>query len=320
MDQVSTHSFKALGRTIEVSGTTPALLAWLDDRWNFPEKANALESNWTFQINQVQSPHANFPDLPAKTLFFNDFPIGIRQSGANHFWVGDKEGGSQINILENLIKIETWGFDSQNRSAGTALFTALIEAMTVSGLVHIHACVAKNPQGQTFAFTAPSGTGKSTTLLSLIKAGWTPVAEDFSWIDPDSLGVFGWDRGISLLEDSKEKLLEWKPNLPYKVLETQKYFFEYQHFGGSNDGTFASIVELSRDSSIPSSSKILSKLQTGLLLWQAASVPLSKKAQEVVSGLVSRVSTASLGAGVTLGNSPVAGVINSLDPFDSRDL
>jgi ABC-type nitrate/sulfonate/bicarbonate transport system ATPase subunit len=56
--------------------------------------------------------------------------------------------------------------------------------------------------GEATALTAQSGTGKTTTLLRLIAAGWTPLAEDLAWLDPDSLTLYGWDRGIRLWQET----------------------------------------------------------------------------------------------------------------------
>lgn len=124
--------------------------------------------------------------------------------------------------------IRAWGELQSHHFA--ALYLALNEALRASGLIPLHAAVVVR-KGEATALVAPSGTGKTTTLLRLLAAGWTPLAEDLSWLDPDSLTVYGWDRGIRLWQETIDRFLPHLMDAPWTTDPDGKRFLAYENLG-----------------------------------------------------------------------------------------
>ncbi|MHB1170197.1 MAG: hypothetical protein ACYC28_13035, partial [Longimicrobiales bacterium] len=115
-------------------------------------------------------------------------------------------------------------------AARAALYTVLTEAVRASGLVPLHgAAIARRDEAT--LLLGPSGTGKTTTLLRAINAGWSPLAEDLLWLDPDSLHVYGWDRGIRLWPGTTNGLVPGIPESDWDVAPDGKLFLPWRRVG-----------------------------------------------------------------------------------------
>lgn len=101
------------------------------------------------------------------------------------------------------------------------------EAVRASGLLPLH-CAAAVPSGEAGAtvLLGSKGTGKSTALVRLASAGWSPVCEDFAWLDPRALRLYGWDREVRLLPDALERLGPL-PTSPARVVADPKLLLSY---------------------------------------------------------------------------------------------
>ncbi|HEX7051157.1 MAG TPA: ATP-binding protein [Longimicrobiales bacterium] len=89
------------------------------------------------------------------------------------------------------------------------------------------------------AFLGPSGTGKSTTLLRLARAGWTPLAEDLSWVEPHTLTLYGWDRGVRLWPGTLEAFLPELLGAGWTTGPDGKLFLGYDALARRNAGRAA---------------------------------------------------------------------------------
>src|SRR5690606_29170518 len=146
----------------------------------------------------------------------------------------------------------------------TALYIAICEALRASGLLPLHAAVAVPPAGSVdwqppavppaadeggampppaIAFLGGRGAGKSTTLVHLVRAGWTPVAEDVCWVDPEAFVVYGWDRGVRLRRPAIEAFFPDLGSAPLVPEPDGKFLLGYEHLlccgagrGGRGEG------------------------------------------------------------------------------------
>jgi hypothetical protein len=158
-----------------------------------------------------------------------------------------------------------------------AVLLALCEAVRASGLMPLHAAVATRG-AQAVAFLAPSGTGKSTTLVRAIRAGWTPVAEDFAWLDPETLAVYGWDRGIRLWSEGLA-LVGGADGERWRAGADGKLFADYGSLGmhAVRYATLTRLALLTRDGERPSRREPLAPREAVRALWEATGVPLAPR-------------------------------------------
>jgi hypothetical protein len=251
-----------LGRELRARLHTPALARWLRTRWLFEEHQLTAHP---YRISLEESLHRP-PDLPRA----EGEPIVIRLPGIELAWWEDgvwwqtggeiatpaevagaaaggadaeiaavyspevaagtvqKAAGVAVRFGTDQAEIRVWGRLQPHHLA--ALYLALSEALRASGLIPMHAAVVVRNDEAT-ALAAPSGTGKTTTLLRLLAAGWTPLAEDLAWLDPDSLTLFGWDRGIRLWPEAIERFLPHLADAPWTTDPDGKLFLSYQDLG-----------------------------------------------------------------------------------------
>ena len=165
--------------------------------------------------------------------------------------------------------------------------------MRGSGLLPLHAAAAGR-NAQACAFIGPSGTGKSTTLLRAVAAGWTALAEDFVWIDPASSQVYGWDRGLRLLPDSLKALPvalaqhHWKTHpdgkhwVPFEALEA------FQGFE-SKAVPLSRVAVLVRDSDRMSTWSACPRHLGVQSLWSAAGLALTRAGTQATGYQLSRL-------------------------------
>jgi hypothetical protein len=279
--------FEILGRALIVTGSiSESLEAGLRSRWDFPEyrcdpHPFKLEiTNGAMPIGFPTSASSSTLELFAGTVeCWNLEPI---------IWIGDVTTGIRIELLEGQMIAHTWGVP-----ANVELFhLAIAEGLRASGLISLHASIAAR-DGQALAFLGPSGRGKTTTLLRSLEAGFVPVCEDFAWCDPDTLEVFGFDRGLRLLPDTA-KFFESQFGITPSIWQVDKWFVPYSSLKFERRAVnLKTIALLERDPEQPTGFGVLSKREAALAFWEASGMPLSRSVQDRVSqriaGMVSRL-------------------------------
>ena len=111
----------------------------------------------------------------------------VWRRGARRSWMtGDRHAGVRLTLAPSAARIRVWNADAP--ATVLAFRVALCEAMRSAGLAPLHAAVAER-SGRATAFLGPSGVGKSTVLRQAVEQGWTPLADDFAWLEPGSLAI-----------------------------------------------------------------------------------------------------------------------------------
>src|SRR5690606_782475 len=217
---VGSPDFAVLGRQFHCHVETSAVLAWLDRHWRRDEHA-APPHGYAVELVEeagrvdaaVGAPGAAGDAESASLLAGDDgsglvagwepevvrLPDGITLSWARRanewVWRGG-EAYVHLRLGDDGARVRfRFGAD-----IFPALYAAVTEALRASGLLPLHAAVVVS-DGVATALAAPSGTGKTTTLLRLLSRGWSPLAEDLSWLDPGTGTLYGWDRGLRLWSD-----------------------------------------------------------------------------------------------------------------------
>lgn len=280
-----TLAFPLLGRSLHARLHSPALAGWLNERWHFPEH-NAPGHPYRIGLTETFGRPATLPD-PTGTPVTAELP-GITLQWWHHercWQTGGPEAGVAVYFEPEGARIEVWsaggsglvansGHDpapGPNTGSATpegtgattphhslypalypALYLALNEALRASGLIPLHAAILTR-DGLATALVAPSGTGKSTTLLRAIAAGYTPLAEDLSWLDPETFTIYGWDRGIRLWPATIERLLPQLADAPWTTDADGKLFLEYSVLGAPRHpmAMLKSVIRLERDRNRP---------------------------------------------------------------------
>ncbi|HEX8358820.1 MAG TPA: hypothetical protein VF613_01780 [Longimicrobium sp.] len=269
--------FSILGRTLRADGLPPPLDAWLRTHWRFDYEVEDAGFSITLE------PCAPPPELPAPTappVRAPGIELPCRVLGDDHWHIGDERAGVRLRLRAGGSEIAFWGAEPS-----AALFVAIYESLRASGLVPLHASVLAR-DGEATALTACSGTGKSSTLVQAIGAGWQPIAEDFAWLEPGSLRLFGWDRGVHLWPDARQRfaagLSRWAPGpegklfLPWDALAEPR----------PRVARLATLALLERDPARPSAWEPLPPRDAVRALWEAIGVPLSETSRRAVSALL----------------------------------
>jgi hypothetical protein len=239
--------------------------------------------------------------VPGRTLAFRN---------AGRIWEMDDAGaGLRLELRGGASGIELWGCDGGGDLAALyhGLYVALSEALRASGLVPLHAAVAALG-GETVAWLGASGIGKSTTLLNAVGAGWRAIAEDLCWLEPGTLRVYGWDRGVRCWPKTLHQLF---PQLGEgQPMPDGKRLIPYDRLGAddSRTGILTRLAVLGRDTDGPSRWEPATAREVVKSLWEATGVPLAEGSREVAAAAVTRLSRLPV-ARLVLGNSapPLAG-------------
>ncbi len=303
--------FAILGRSLDVQGM-PELHDWLRTYWHFDE--HDLPQH-PFQIRV--EPADELPPLPDAGRIVAGIP-GFQltwQHTADTWQTRTGRTTTRLSLQPAHACITVAVDDYGERSAGTshesgatapsdegtgdaaaraALYTVLTEAVRASGLVPLHgAAVARGDEAT--LLLGPSGTGKTTTLLRAIKTGWSPLAEDLVWLDPESLRVYGWDRGIRLWPGTTHDLVPGIPESDWDVAPDGKLFLPWQRVGHRTPtARLTRIVLLERDpidgTDVPDNAMSPLEPQHAVrVLWEAAGVPLPAKSRARLGEWIARL-------------------------------
>ena len=299
----SALTFAVLGRRFAARQVSLRLAEWLRAGWDFPE-LSAPSHPFAIDLDVVASAPAGARDdwarlevvVPGRTIRF--------RSDGRCWETGDEAAGLRMELRGDGAAIELWGSERQADPVALhhGLYVALSEALRSSGLVPLHAAVAA-PDDAAVAWLGASGIGKSTTLLHAVETGWRPVAEDLCWLEPATLRVYGWDRGVRCWPDTLERffpLLRGAEPAP-----DGKRIIRYDRLGASSPrtGTLARLALLVRASEGPSRWEAATARDLVRSLWEATGVPLSDRSREVTADAVVRLSRLPVSK-LVLGNTP----------------
>ena len=201
-------AFPILGRSFEADDVGERLAGWLVHHWRreHPEAPFSRDRILLQCHEGPDLPNALCARLPATHDPDADAakPVHVAVDGERaEALLGSLAGGAYLELDPGAARVRAWGVAGPGDPGRGPLLVALHEAVRASGLLPLHCAAAVRPgdAGAT-AFVGPSGVGKSTTLLTLVQAGWAPVCEDFAWLDPETLWAFAWDHDVRLLPDA----------------------------------------------------------------------------------------------------------------------
>jgi hypothetical protein len=321
-------AFPILGRSFVGHGVPEPLRGWLLEQWwrpehSLPARRFAIGLEWTAS----DSASAPAQGEPVRALV----PGGVltwRSSGGQWEWRGDGATGVRLTLEPEQARIHVWGTSARDAELFTALYIAICEALRASGLLPLHAAVAAPPGGTVawrppappstpgdpaaaapaaMAFLGGRGAGKSTTLLHFARAGWTPVAEDLCWIDPDARVLYGWDRGVRLQRAAIEAFFPELSGAPWVAEPDGKLLIRYDDLachglasggpgGGGRGaseaarrGTLAGVTLLHRAAGGGSGWDPLPARDAVRALWEAVGVPLGAAARQTAAAWIGTV-------------------------------
>jgi hypothetical protein len=189
-------------------------------------------------------------------------------------WLGTGKAGCRVRW--DGSEVEVWGSSS---GYNMPLYLGIVEALRALGWVPLHGAALIEADSAVF-YTAKSGTGKTTTMLSALLAGQRPVTEDTAILDARSGMLYGLDRGLNLLPDTYQRFKQALPEPSHLDPVTGKRFIPFAALGHAlKPARLRRVVQLSRDLSQPSQWSTLSPVQASLALWEATGVPLIPQSQ-----------------------------------------
>jgi hypothetical protein len=288
--------FSILGRAFHVTGAPPPLADWLHAHWDFPEHAVAPHA-YTISLDVRDAP----PSSVARPV---GTPVAVTVQGItlnwhstrSTWWLDAPDGGLSLTVGPSSSRVDAWGRWEGDAAPALypALYLALSESLRASGLLPLHTAAAAR-DGLVTLFLGQSGTGKSTTVLRAAEQGWTPLAEDTVWLDPTPLFVAGWDRGIRLWPEGRDRFAASLTNARWRPDAGGKLVLDYGQFGGTaaRHGTLARIAVLAREESRAPGWEPLAPHEIVRALWEATGVPLVTDTRtwvaRVISSLLPRV-------------------------------
>ena len=242
--------FSILGRPLVARVRTPSLASWLSRQWSFPEHA-LTPVPYAIHLEEVDAPPEPLVGTPVSVPLHRMTLSALAGDGGDVWYFGGERTGVRLRIGEAESHIAVWGVASGKDSGATfaALFVSVAESLRASGLLPLHAAVAVHG-GRATALSGPSGVGKSTTLWRLMCSGWAPLAEDFAWLDPATRLVYGWDRGLRLWPETRERFVPEVPVEDFRTDADGKLFLAYERLplphSVVRSGTLARLAVLAR--------------------------------------------------------------------------
>lgn len=290
--------FSLLGRSFRARGVSRSVAAWIRQHWHVIDRERP-KHEYDISLHALCAPPARRDGGVVHARLHGGSTIEWR-GDANEWWTGDDRAGVRLAVGRSTSRIELWDARASNDDGAmyAALYLAVCEALRASGLVPLHASVIVR-DGIATALCGPSGVGKSTTLLRAIDAGWTPLAEDLSWLDAESLELHGWDRGVRLWPEGRARLAGWR-EAAWDTDADGKLFIPYERLGAAlvRQAPLGRVLALRRDDARESGVHALTYRDRVRGLWESIGVPLADLGRDVacraIAALLSRVEIAGL--------------------------
>ena len=305
------HSFvfSLLGHCCTVIGADESEERWLRKYWDFSARARTTRV-MSITVRFVREPLQTTPSetgaaqsttLPGLTLMW-------RRHGPRWWSTGDEETGVELKLSAGKVEIVV---RRRLKTASTfpvepALHVAMCEALRSAGFSPFHAAVIASNNRCT-ALVGKSGVGKSTALLLAMSQGWHPVAEDFSWLDPTSGYVYGWDRGVRLEEQTVALLRpRWEAQV-WKRDDGNKLFLSYDQLAPRKPAhaRLNRIALLHRDPTRPSAWEPLGLRDRVRVVCESVGVPLCRENLRYFADHLARVLADIEVARLVVGNTPI---------------
>jgi hypothetical protein len=304
MPDPSAVAFPILGRPFAARSASPRLAQWLRALWDYPETMRAPHA-FAIALDTVASAPADLPGAwTVRDIAIPGLTLRFRTVG--HTWeTGDVRAGLRLDLDRHAARIQLWGDEAGGEATlYHGLYVVMSEALRASGLVPLHAAVARRDD-VTVAWLGASGIGKSTTLLHAVEAGWSPIAEDLCWLEPETLSVHGWDRGVRCWPETLDRFF---PQLKgAEAAADGKRLVRYERLGGDagrpRTGTLTRLAVLGRDDAGPSRWERVGAREVVKVLWEATGVPLNDWTRELNAATVAQLSRLPV-ARLVLGNTP----------------
>jgi len=278
-----------LGRPVRAALRTPALAEWFREHWHHPAHAPSAHP-FTVDLKELEPPVAvQMTGAPTVTAM-PGFRLEWWRAGED-WHAGGPAAGVRLRLMNDGAEIHAWCATGRSDAVRGALYMATCEALRASGLLPLHAAVAVPPGGDAaIALVGASGAGKSTTLLRLAAAGWTPLAEDLSWLDPADGMLYGWDRGVRLWPGTADTFAPWLADAAWREEADGKRFLPWSALGAPERraAPLAALAVLERDSTAASVWERLTPRDAVRLLWEATGVPLSPQGRRAAESAAAR--------------------------------
>jgi hypothetical protein len=298
-------SFPLLLLSLEATGLDPRLAAWLREYWHFPIDLRPAERG-VLRLNTIESPGpSDFDALPWDGQA--SLP-GIALPCAHHdgaVWIGGPASGVRLVQCDGDIELDIWGPAHSGGNLYAALFLALAEAVRWTGLVPLHAAIVAR-DGEATALLGRSGTGKSTTLLRATELGWSVLAEDFAWLEPQTGTVYGWDRGVHVWPDTLRCVVPQFAGYLWSEVHGGKLFLPFERLAASTmtSARLTRIMMLQREGQ----STQFDAASTGDVaraLWECTGVPLTSASRAATAAVIARLLRGTEFRVLTIGTQPL---------------
>lgn len=283
--------FSILGRRFRGAGLPRALADWLEAHWDFRAHGAAARAH----AHAITLHVSDGPPTPLVRADGDPVEVTVQgttlrwRSVGGRWWLNEADGGLCFTLAPSWSRIDAWGSWIEAQAPGfyVGLYLALTECLRASGLVPLHAAAVAR-DGAVTLLLGRSGTGKSTTVLRAALKGWTPLAEDTVWLDPAPLFVAGWDRGIRLWPEAKDRFAASLAPVPWRTDVDGKLVLDYRAFGDATrrSGTLARVVILAREAGRESGWESVSSRDMVRAMWEATGVPLAAETRTWVARVI----------------------------------
>ena len=293
--------FPILGRSFRAQAADGPLMDWLLEHWCFEEHDAAAHP---FRIVLERIPPPGKLEGEPVSARLPDVTLPALRVGSASWVLGDRRAGVRLVLEACSAGIELWQ-DPPDRLPHAALFLALSESLRWSGLLPLHASIASSRSNVT-AFLGARGAGKSTTLLQAVRVGCRPIAEDFAWLDPETLSVYGWDRGVHLHPESLDGPAREFASLGWGPAVDGKLFLPFDRLGTTvRQGTLTRLVALEPAYDAASRWEPLPPREAVRALWESLGVPLSDLSRDAAAARIPEILTRLATARLLLGRNPL---------------
>ncbi|GHF80399.1 hypothetical protein [Deinococcus ficus] len=257
-------TWTSLDLTLDTSALPENSEATLRDRWE-TQSGPPAPYPVTVQV-------ADFPDLtaPERTVTVSNATTTLRTTK------------DQVQIGPALLHLTPDHATLTLRTPELPELTALLlfsELHRARGWLPLHASTAAR-NGHAVSITGPSGAGKSTAALRLAGLGYTVLAEDQTWLHPETRRVHGLDCWLRAYPDSLER---FAPQLLPQSQGTDVYGKHLLSLSRTREAaTLEALLFLGQPADIPAA-------QATRLLWEASGLPLTLTVQQATAHAISQV-------------------------------